>query len=491
MTLALASAWSVLAAPTLSATAIHNSRVYEPAQLFDVYARQLGQPVTPATAGTIVAALRDRYQADGYARPACKVTDDGLRSGVVRVRVTDARLGAVNWIGDVGPYRQRLDALTDDLAAAPALRPRELKNFLRQVRQMPGLEIDASTRAATEDPGAITLTLDSSYQPVHGSVQLSNRGTQATGRHIAHASVVKNGLFGAESSGGLFVTSALEPDKYAGGGVFATVATGAGGQSVRIQANRSRLDIVTDDVRLQQTRDRFSVKATWPLLTKAQFASQVFAAFEIDQLDARQDGELTREDRLRGVVAGLSGQWRHGASQNVFSAQWELGIDALGSRLDNYANPDDPRSDNFVITRLRHIHLRPLRASWSVRADMYAQHAARVLPSVKRFKVGGGRIGRGFDAAALSGDQGIAAKVEVQRQLDAVQSTRLYGFYDIGAVWRNDQPGRESASSAGVGVSLGARQLSGYLELAKPLTRADADGRQDASVFGQLVWKFH
>jgi hemolysin activation/secretion protein len=66
----------------------------------------------------------------------------------------------------------------------------------------------------------------------------------------------------------------------------------------------------------------------------------------------------------------------------------------------------------------------------------------------------------------------------------------LYGFYDLGSAWRNDAAGRESASSTGLGASLRGSRLSGYLEIAKPLTHADADGRKDAGIFAEVSFQF-
>ena len=46
-----------------------------------------------------------------------------------------------------------------------------------------------------------------------------------------------------------------------------------------------------------------------------------------------------------------------------------------------------------------------------------------------------------------------------------------YGFYDIGAAWKQDVPGRESAATAGHRVSRSqGSSLTGYLEVAAPLT---------------------
>jgi hemolysin activation/secretion protein len=116
------------------------------------------------------------------------------------------------------------------------------------------------------------------------------------------------------------------------------------------------------------------------------------------------------------------------------------------------------------------------------------------LPSIKRFKVGGNRIGRGFEAAAASGDRGLGTKVELRRRLSDASgplgSGAVYGYYDLGTAWKDDPGGRESAASGGIGFAMRGEQLSGYLEIAKPLTHVDADGTKDVGLFAELSFQF-
>jgi hemolysin activation/secretion protein len=58
-----------------------------------------------------------------------------------------------------------------------------------------------------------------------------------------------------------------------------------------------------------------------------------------------------------------------------------------------------------------------------------------------------------------------------------------YSFYDIGAAWKDNTPGRESAASAGFGLVLSGSKTTGRMEIAKPLTHADVEGRDRLRVF--------
>ena len=118
--------------------------------------------------------------------------------------------------------------------------------------------------------------------------------------------------------------------------------------------------------------------------------------------------------------------------------------------------PVDPRRADFLIT---HLQAQRVRGA-SPTAGRCASTASRstrgyVLPDSERFKIGGDRLGRGFEVAEIAGDSGLGAKLELRRDLMNTESfigrLSAYGFYDIGAAWKQDQPGRESAATAGSG----------------------------------------
>jgi hemolysin activation/secretion protein len=117
-----------------------------------------------------------------------------------------------------------------------------------------------------------------------------------------------------------------------------------------------------------------------------------------------------------------------------------------------------------------------------------------VLPDSERFKIGGDRLGRGFEVAEIAGDRGVGGKIELRRDLLKTESIlgRLsaYGFYDFGAAWKQDRPGRESATTAGFGTAIQGGAVTGYLELAAPLTGTDIEGKRRTSVFAELSYRF-
>jgi hemolysin activation/secretion protein len=202
-------------------------------------------------------------------------------------------------------------------------------------------------------------------------------------------------------------------------------------------------------------------------------------------------GTLLRDERLR--MLELGSVWNRRAARTQLQASLELvkGLDGLGSGLTALDLPNDPRRADFVLTRSSFTRLTRFGERWSMRLDLLAQATSYVLPYNERFKIGGDRIGRGFEVPEIAGDQGLGAKLEGRRQLPGAPSalgrTSVYGFYDIGAAWRQEVSGRESAATAGFGFATQHARASASLELAKPLTRPDGEGNRDLNLFVEIT----
>ena len=153
----------------------------------------------------------------------------------------------------------------------------------------------------------------------------------------------------------------------------------------------------------------------------------------------------------------------------------------------------DPRREDFTLLRLDVVRLARIAPRWIMRFDGFAQHSTYVLPFTERFKIGGERLGRGFERAAIAGDQGVGGKLELSRELPAAPGrlgrTSVYGFYDVGAVWKRDLPGRDTAATAGIGAAVRNDHIVAKVELAQPLVGPDVEGRDDMRVFFELAWR--
>ncbi len=488
----------LLALPALAAdlksTVILDSFTYTAGELFDVYQAHLGRNVDEETATTIAAALRGKYLDDGFARPGYTILDRGLNNGIVRIRITEARISRVEVDGDAGPYRELLEQMFGELSTGESLRPADFRDSIKYARRLRGLEIEFETVADSDNSGMFVIHIQSTYKPTEANIKLSNRGTREIGRNLVSGVFAINGIFHADSSAGIYLASARHSRDYHSAGAFLNSAVGSNGASLQLQTSSASVQVVSSGTPIQQSRDRHLIKMTKLLAFTSGNDATIWAGLDLDDLKVWQGGILSRTDRLRSIQTGISTKWRSGSSANFFSFEMESGIDGLGSRVEDFINPEDARENNYFISTLQYTRSSELVEFWLFRWDIYAQHSPHNLPSIKRFKVGGNRIGRGFDAAAVSGDRGVGNKLQLQRKLGDGSSfaipTNAYAFYDQGSVWRNDASGRASAASAGLGMTIRGKRLSAILEVARPLTHDDADGQRNFGLFVEISATF-
>jgi hemolysin activation/secretion protein len=483
------------AAP-LTTVIVTGSTVYSPPQLFAAYRDQLGRPIARESARAIVNALADTYVRDGYVKPEFALDDQLATRGVLRLQVFEAQIVSVTFEGDSGRFANELDGIGARLENARPLRKDDVSQALRDMRQIAGLAVTATTKRDPDLRNAFELVVQADFSPIDGVVRMNNRGTDQAGPVFMLGQVFANGLLGGREKIGLIFAAATDRDEYLGGGLYVDTALGAGGMRGNALIFSSHSAPNEEPVNLddEYTRERVTLRVSKPLQQKAGLSLSASLGFEADDLTIDRAGSVIRDDSLRILEGALRAGWRAGGIQLSTNLQVRQGLDAFGAGLIATDLANDPRRSDFLVTHMQASAYRAFADRWSLRLDAFAQHSGYVLPDSERFKIGGDRLGRGFEVAAIAGDSGLGGKLELRRDLMNTESLigRLsaYGFYDIGAAWKQDLPGRESAATAGSGLAIQGAALTGYLEVAAPLTGTDIEGKRRASVFAEISYRF-
>ena len=476
---------------------IRGSTIYDAPALYAVYGDHLGKPVTTERARAIATALLAKYESEGFARPQLKLDDSLLAVGVLRLDVSEPRITEVRVGGDPGPHRARLESLGSELCTEGPLRQTQLETTLRQMRALPGLTLNATTARDPEDTHLYRLDLDAAFDSTSGTTRISNRGTDEAGPYFVLGQVMANGLLDGQTNVGAVFSAATDYDEYHGLGVLANVGLGTSGGRFSFLGFRSRSNphepgTDRDDVHLH---DRVTMTFARPLPGFERASFSLTAGLDLDDLEILRTGARLRDERLRKLIVGGRWTWRHDVTtQYAASVELVHGLDAFGSGLAALDLATDPRRADFTMSRMTFTRLTRFHEHWSLRLDALGQLSAYTLPYGERFKIGGDRLGRGFEVAEIAGDQGIGAKVELRRSLPgapaAVRNASVYGFYDAGAAFKQDRPGRESAATAGFGFGTQGSRVTGMIEIAKPLTHPDVEGRKDLSLFAEISVSF-
>jgi hemolysin activation/secretion protein len=142
-----------------------------------------------------------------------------------------------------------------------------------------------------------------------------------------------------------------------------------------------------------------------------------------------------------------------------------------------------------------------------VQALVAGQWSDRVLPPSEKFYLGGNRLARGFYSGQVTGDNAIAAALELQLDLrpefsDATFGlvsvpTQFYAFYDWGRTFENNTDPNRRVSSYGGGVRLTInRAVQLDVEAVRRITRRvdaggpAADPLRNMAYYGRFLTRF-
>jgi hemolysin activation/secretion protein len=255
------------------------------------------------------------------------------------------------------------------------------------------------------------------------------------------------------------------------------------------------------DARLSGSSDDYSLTVTHPFLRSR--AQNFTARLTFDARETEDDGFGNRISNDRTRAIRLGGTYDTGdalggvnladgsVSQGV---RWFDGTDkgADRSRIDG-----DPDFTKFNLDLSR---VQSLPYGFSVLTAATGQYSSHPLFTAEQFLLGGTGFGQAYDSGEISGDSGVAGKVELRYGYEVAKpwldSFQLYGYYDIGTVWLNEiAPGtRDEFSLASVGTGVRTNftsNLYGYVEVGFPLTRAVAsENNHDPRVFFSVTARF-
>ena len=161
---------------------------------------------------------------------------------------------------------------------------------------------------------------------------------------------------------------------------------------------------------------------------------------------------------------------------------YSQGINALGARPNgNEVNPRPGIRLNAGKFRLDVQYTLPLPYGLKAALGFRGIYGLAPLPSAELFTFGGVEFGRAYDGGVISGDRGIAGKVQISRPMPlgnpVLPYVEPYVFYDNGEAFSLIKtpgvPSSASAASTGVGTRfLTGLGVGGYVEADQALTHA-------------------
>ena len=468
----------------LNRLTVEGVTVYSTETLRSAYEAFLGKEVTLAEIYRIANVLSTRYRNDGFILSQVIVPAQAVEDGAVRLQAVEGYIANVRVEGEDAALQERVGRYAEKIRAARPLTAQALERYLLLVNDLPGVSARATLSPATTESGASDLALRLSRRVVTGGLSADNRGSRAQGPRRFLGDVDAHSVFGGQSRTGFkFVMTGDEELRYLSLTHDQLIGTEGGKFGIAVNLVKSTpeersiipLNLVTDSKTV-------TLAYSHPVIRSREQNLYLRGALSTFNSKTEIFGVQDTDDRVRPLRLGLTYDRSDAlGGVNIVDAEFSHGLRALGasSNGDPFLSRPNGKVDFSKVT-LYAARLQSLPANWSMLAGVNAQHALTDLLASELFGVGGEQFGRGYDPSEILGDHGIALKLELRYggtlPAQTPTSYTAYGFYDVGKVrQRTPVPGVDavqSAASAGLGVRLSlGRQLSGFVELAQPLTR--------------------
>jgi hemolysin activation/secretion protein len=416
-----------------------------------------------------VAALQAAYERHGFNLVRVALPEQELDRGVVRIEVTETRIGKVSVEGnryfDDANIRRSLPGLVQ--GAKPDVG--RISASLAQANENPAKKTTLDLKSGREgEADAVVSVVDE--RPWRVSLDADNTGDAQTGRTLLGVVYQNADVAGRDQVASLqYTTTAERPRHVSVYGAGYHIPIYALGDSIDLYANHSDIDSAivlagAFDLRLSGRGTVAGVRYNHWFSRAGDFQSGIGAGIEHK---AYRNGAVLLGVDLGGDVtvhpASVNwwGTWKGAGGDTTFTLSGVRNIPGGNNASDaDFERARAGAKPGYALLRYGAAHNHPLPGDWQARVALQGQYSRDALVPGEQFGAGGVGSVRGFDNRDIAGDSGVGGTAEIYTpDLCARWSgayCRALAFYDAARVTRNDalpgEPAHASIASAGLGL---------------------------------------
>lgn len=497
----------------LSGINFSGMKIYEPREVEYLYKDKVGKTVTLSYIYDVAQKLTRRYRNDGYVLTQVIVPPQTIeKNGVVKLRVVE---GFIDKINVEGTQRESAKLLIkshlDNIDRTKALNVDDLEQALLLVNSIPGISAKSVLNPSDKKVGAADLSVFITRKDYEGELSLNNYGTSYLGEVQASASIAFNSLF--DNNEQIGVQFVIAPDDkrmhelFYGSFSYTQPLGSRGTQFTFFTSNtNTKPGEVLEENDTKGRSYNIVAVVDQPIIRTRDFNWDSSLSF--DYLNSRSKdnlgGPITR-DRVRALRLGSSIDFLDtmfkSAAYNSMSMTISKGIDVFNATDEKQGASTRPDSNgsSFVKAEAEFIRQQRITQGVSMLLAVKGQVSNGGLLSYEEFGFGGINYGRGYDNSEIIGDDGVAAKVEVQwndpTKIEALDSYSVFAFYDIGKTWNDDASvplEEQTRTSTGLGVRANITDdITANALVAFPLNREVlAEGNDGPRFFAGIAKSF-
>ena len=406
----------------------------------------LGKKVSQADLAAIAQAIGDLYRAAGFHLSRAIVPPQGIEDGRVRIQVIEGSIAEVTLKGD-GADQFGIRPMLDPVLSEHPSRLATLERQLLLINGRPGVRItDSALEEIGDSSGRFRLVVDLKTWHVYTAFGADNLGSSAVGPWQTYAAGAFNSYLMPGDMLALNLSTIANDPRQLGFGRLSYDAP-VGTDGMRLGASALYSEVRPGDFRRlfndATTTESFEVHGSYVAVQSLRQTLTLTAAAGFSEVSERDVFGPIYKDHIRTVSLTSDYRLQDGfGGTNFATMTYRQGLDIFGASQfgDDFASRDGT-SPNFSVLNFYYTRYQALNEAFSTKVSMASQTASGPLYTSQQFYLGGAAFGRGYGAAELSGDNGLAGSFELRfdqrpgyRYLSGYQ---IYGFVDAGAVWND------------------------------------------------------
>jgi hemolysin activation/secretion protein len=434
-------------------------------QLAAAYQPYLGKQVSQADIAAIAAGIGDLYRAAGFHLSRAIVRPQDIQGGKVRIDIIEGGIVEVALKGE-GAEQFGVRPFLDPVLAERPARLSTLERQLLLINGLPGVHItDSAIEEIGEATGRFRLVVHLNVWHLYAWLGADNLGSPSVGPWQSYATAAFNSYLRPGDSLALNLSTIANDPRELGFGRLSYDAP-VGTDGLRIGGSALYSEVRPGDGRRLfndiTTTESVELRGSIAPVQSQRSTLTLTAAAGWSDVRERNVFGTVSDDRIR--TASLTSDYRLQdpfGGNNYATMTYRQGLDIFGA-----TSADDPlalrdgASPDFWVFDFWYTRYQTLSDAWSLKMSMASQIASGPLYTSQQFYLGGAAFGRGYGAAEISGDNGLAGSFEVRfdqkpnwRYLNGYQ---FYGFVDAGAAWNDSYRLADglSLTSVGAGVRL-------------------------------------
>lgn len=438
-------------------------------------------------------ALEEAYHKAGYPTAVVDVPEQKVEGGIVKLQVTEGRIGKVRVLESRYYSQGRI------LAKLPELTPGTVPYMPEMQQQLNALNRTASGRAVIpilrsgKVPGTVDLDLKvRDEMPLHANLELDNRYTVDTSKLRLNATLRYDNLWQREHS--LTLQYQTSPEDTSQVRVFSgtyVVHLDDPSKALAFYAVHSNSAVSTlGSVNVIGSGDIVGARALLTLPGSEQFSHNLSLGLDYKNFGQSlvvqgQDAPDTPIKYLPFQIQYLaSSRDKKGTSQYNLAANFSLR--GVGNDPQQFENKRYNARTSYFYLRGDMQRVQKLPAGMGLFARLGGQFSSQPLISNEEYSAGGADSVRGYLESEVLGDAGVQSTLELRspsyaaKLSDKLQDLHFLAFIEAARLWVQsprryadatfNEQDRFNLASTGIGFRLSAwKRVTGSLDLAVPL----------------------